>query len=137
MEPIKNFEIESSNDIYKALVMIEQTCRLPSQGKLPDNYIFDEEKSVRWNREEVVRFNQDIQAAKREMADVKKYSLRNLDEAILDYLLVNGNAEMNRNVARLVLEKAKYLHDSEWWNYIEDYFDFAEEIIKKHEEQKC
>lgn len=38
----------------------EEYWDLKKKEKYPDNYVFDEEKSVRWNKEEVIRLNNEL-----------------------------------------------------------------------------
>lgn len=56
----KEFHINYPEDIYNALMEIDNAFETHPKPHYREDYIFDEEKSVRWNREEVQRQNQQM-----------------------------------------------------------------------------
>ena len=130
MEPITEFHIMCYHDIYNELVDIDKQIPVPSAAPKPSTYIFDEEKSVRWNREQVDAYNQKTSELRREAVDRRAQSRRNLDKAIVDYMVeYEANSDTPRAVVEKVVARAQQDHEDDWWNYLSDYLDFAEDIL--------
>ena len=65
-ENVKDITIDAikrmyENDGYEAI--------RPSMKKVPENHVFDEDKSVKWNREAVINWNNEV---KQEMQNYRK-----------------------------------------------------------------
>lgn len=130
MEPITNFNIGCYNDIYIEEINIEKKLPMPVLATKPANYVFDENQTVRWNREQVDLYNQKNSELRREIVELRAQSYQNLNKAVVDYMV---EYEALNTTPRVVIEKvvarAKQDHDDEWWNYLSEYLDFAEEIL--------
>jgi len=130
MEPITDFYIMCYNDIYQELVDIEKKITVPSTAPKSITHVFDEEKSVRWNREQVELFNKQAAEARREAVECRAKSRRNLDKAIVDYMVeYEANSDTPRAVVEKVVARAQQDREDDWWNYLSDYLDFAEDIL--------
>lgn len=130
MKPIIDFCIMCYNDIYQELVDIEKKITVPSTAPKSITHVFDEEQSVRWNREQVELFNKQAAEARREAVECRAESRRNLDKAIVDYMVeYEANSDTPRTVVEKVVARAQQDHDDDWWNYLSDYLDFAEDIL--------
>lgn len=66
MSTIKDWE-DLREDYAKVLNM----PNLPPVRKLPDNYIFDENESVKWNRDRVINFNKSYDEEVKRLRDRK------------------------------------------------------------------
>lgn len=130
MEPITDFYIKCYHDIYNELVDIDKQIPTPSTAPKSITYIFDEEKSVRWNREQVEIFNKQVSEARREAVECRAQSRRNLDKAVVDYMVeYEANSATPRVVVEKVVARAQQDHDDDWWNYLSEYLEFAEDIL--------
>ena len=130
MEPITDFYIRCYHDIYNEAVNIDKQIPIPSAAPKSITYIFDEEKSVRWNREQVDAYNQKTSELKREAVERRAQSRRNLDKAVIDYMVkYEADSDTPHAVVEKVVARAQQDHDDDWWNYLSDYLEFAEDIL--------
>lgn len=126
-----DFGISCYYDIYKCLESIYNEIKMPIESTKRDNYVFDEDRSVRWNREQVAQYNAALKAKKESIDRIRAESLRNLDLDIIEYMLeYEANASTPRRVIEKVLVAAQTDHDDDWWNYLSTYLSFAETIIE-------
>ena len=131
MEPITEFYIMCYHDIYEALVDIEKQIKVPAAAPKSITHVFDEGKSVRWNREQVEIYNKELSEARKAAVEIRAQSLRNLDEAIIDYMMeYEAKSSTPRAVVKEVLVRARADHDDDWWNYLPGYLEFAETILE-------
>ena len=108
---------------YKA-VMSHST--IPELKKYKEGYIFDENMSVKWNREQVQLRNEEY---KDEAIRLRKehVSLENeADDAAVEYLLGYSSTIKNRNAMSSLLGFALEHRHSEGY---ESVFNFAEELV--------
>lgn len=130
MEPITEFGIMCYNDISSEVRNIEKKIPIPSLAPKPANYIFDENQTVRWNREQVDIYNQRNSELRREAVELRAQSYRNLDGAVVDYMAeYEALAATPRCVIEKVVARAQQDHDDDWWNYLSEYLEFAEDIL--------
>ena len=131
MKPITDFCIMCYHDIFEAIVNIDKEIVIPHSSPKSITYVFDEEKSVRWNREQVELYNKQAAEERREAVECRAQSLRNLDEAIVNYMMeYEATSSTPRAVIKEVIARAKADHDDDWHNYLGDYLDFAETILE-------
>ncbi len=83
--------------------------------KYETGHIFDEEQSVRWNKEEVIRRNNAYKAEFRRLSDEKNELYLKAKGLILDY--ITENSKINDRT------KAEIL-----WNYVNERYDITERI---------
>lgn len=130
MEPITEFHIMCYHDIYNAIVDIDKEIIIPHRSPKSITYVFDEDKSVRWNREQVELYNKQAAEERREGVECRAQSLRNLNEAIIEYMMeYEANDATPRAVVEKVVARVQQDHNDDWWNYLSDYLEFAEEIF--------
>lgn len=130
MEPITEFGIMCYNDISSEVRDIEKKIPMPSLAPKPANYIFDENQTVRWNREQVDIYNQRNSELRREAVELRAQSYRNLDEAVVDYMAeYEALATTPRCVIEKVVARTQQDHDDDRWNYLSEYLEFAEDIL--------
>ena len=135
MEPITDFYIMCYHDIYNELVDIDKQIRIPTAAPKSITHVFDEEKSVRWNREQVEIYNKEISELRREAVECRAKSYRNLDKVVVDYMVEYEASDTTpRAVVEKVVSRAQKDHADDWWNYLSEYLEFAEEILESIKE---
>lgn len=85
-ENVKDITIEKIRSIYEKG---GYSATYPTREKVPDNYVFDENMSVKWNREAVQRWNEDVKEAKNRYYSLTNEYLKELFEDIAQYLCNN------------------------------------------------
>ena len=126
------FRIQMQEDIHECYIEIYNKYKVPRATRYSETHVFDEEKSVRWNREEVARQNQlikdEVAIAIMQRAD----ALNRLDEAVVKYIM--GDTNLNEKIAKKVIEAAKTDHEDNWWDYIDDIAYYTESVINAWKE---
>lgn len=104
----------------------------PEGKKYPVNYIFDEEKSVKWNRQEVERRNQEREDLEKELQQAKNKASNEVHEDIY-YAIQNevDNANISREAAAGIWEYAYQQGHACGWNDIKICLDEVLELISK------
>ena len=126
------FKIEMQEDIHECYLEIYNKYKIPRRTQYLESHVFDEEKSVRWNREEAVRQNQLIKDEVATALVERSAALDRLDEAVVKYIM--GDTSLNETLAKKVLEAAKNDHDDNWWDYIDDLAFYTESVISAWKE---
>jgi hypothetical protein len=130
MNPITTFYIMCYNDISGEVRDIEKKIPIPSLAPKPATYVFDEDQTVRWNREQVDLYNQKNSELRREAVELRAQSYRNLNKAVVDYMVEYEALDTTpRSVIEKVVARTQQDHDDDWWNYLPEYLEFAEEIL--------
>lgn len=104
----------------------------PSREAFPENHVFDEEKSVRWNREEVERRNRDRVAEIKAYHNMVTQYERLFHKDIVQYLLDNYHINDNQMIAEKIFEMAKETSDNGHLNIFfgaSEIADFVEKIL--------
>jgi predicted nucleic acid-binding Zn-ribbon protein len=112
--------------------MIYKVFRVPNTTKYRVDHVFDEEKSVRWNREEVERQNQAIDDERKAAYAARNAAIKELDEAVVKY--ITETTHLNEKLAEKVLYAVQRDHEDNWWNYVDDLADFTEAVIEAWKE---
>lgn len=104
------------------------------------NYVFDEDKSVKWNRNAVIEYNKTVDSIQ---AKNKKFQ-KNADdifnscaEACIRSVFISAGLKINTDEIEYIIAKAKehdYDYDYELVDRIEIYCDFYVELLKKRKE---
>jgi len=97
-----------------------------TEKEFKENHIFDEDKSVKWNREEVIRRNELIKNAVRPI--YKDEFKEDLIEYILGYEVISNKTQAERIYAKAWEDG----HIYGFYNVLqelEDLMDFVEDII--------
>lgn len=137
MTVLTHFEIHCGRDISEALYRLDSEFFVPVR-KYREDHIFDEDKSVKWNREEVVRQNQE-QKVLREQASLMRQESNEyfyeelyryiMEEAIYDYRFTKAQAEVIWN------ETCKH-HEQEPWNWVDTMAETAASFYAVSEVKK-
>lgn len=116
-------------------VMQEMSCVPQNLRKVPQNFIFDEEQSVKWNKEQVVVNNESYQA---EVARLNTLKNKRRDE-IYEDIYYTIQCEVGHNLSR---EKATLLWNYAWERghaygirevccYLEELIDLADKLLSE------
>jgi len=104
--------------------------------RLPENYVFDEELSVKRNREMVEEHNQRVEEA-RALKRQKQLELNEkLTEDVVEYILENYN--LTNKQARIVerwVYREKHSFMCDYFSYIDTFAEFADDIVNQVEEE--
>ena len=92
------------------------------------NHIFDEDQSVKWNREEVERQNAAIEREDRELHDAYYDAVRNAETDIVRYLVKEYSNISEDKIKKIYQLAYRDVFDN---NYRMDYtLDYCEEILE-------
>lgn len=136
MEVITNFEIHCGSDIAKAIRRLDNEFYVPIK-RYREDHIFDEDKSVRWNREEVERQNQAqkdlIREAVRLREESNNYFLTELysyicRESVFGFTFTEAEAEQ---IWRATIKH----HDQEPWHWVDDMAESMRDFIIGREKE--
>lgn len=83
----------------------DSQVKYPS-GKFSENHIFDEDKSVRWNREEVERQNNNRLAQIKAYRESEAQGEKDFRDDVIQYLLENYRINKNQKIAERIFSKA-------------------------------
>lgn len=129
MEVIKQFEIHCGRDISEALRKLDTEFYVPVR-KYREDHVFDEDKSVKWNREEVIRKNQEQIELQRLAIELRAESTDYFMEELYRYIMdetVYGY-QFSKSEAEVIWSQTLKHHDSEPWNWVDDMADTMHEF---------
>ena len=106
----------------------EYTCKMEIPARAKDNHVFDEELSVRRNREMVAEHNQRVEDMKKEKQNKQAELYNQLTNDVITYIV--DSYDMNEEQARIV-ERFVY---TEKHSFMSDYFSWIDEVAKMVEE---
>lgn len=109
-------------------------CKIDIPQKLPDNYVFDENLSVKRNREMVLEHNQTVENLKRSRVQKQAELEKQQRDDVVGYLLLNYF--FNEKQARIVesYTYAQYHYCIyEYLSNIDDVAQFAEKLISERD----
>ena len=87
----------------------------PAEKTYSANHIFDEDKSVKWNREEVIRRNEQIKNDRESLITARYLAIMKAEDNIVDYL-----SESHPLISK---EKVRKLYDKIHSKFYRDYFN--------------
>jgi hypothetical protein len=128
-----HFEINSGYEITLAIDRIHKEVVIPFEHKFKDGHVFDENKSVKWNREEVVRQNALIDQRRKDAYEHRNRLYTELHNAAIHYVMCDLDAsgkKISDEDANKIISYAKKEHDNEWGSYLDSLLDFLAEILK-------
>lgn len=93
----------------------------PKENTYSANHIFDEEQSVKWNREEVIRRNEQIKNDRASLQTARFKAIRDAEEEIVNYL-ADSYPLISKN-------KVRKLFDNIHSKFYRDYFNCTIEYV--------
>lgn len=114
-----------------------QSC-IPRENKLTENYIFDENQSVKWNRDMVTETNKRIDEKRNLRFDVESVGNELIREALINYVVDYYN---------LSIKSAEIIYDNTMFIYghcdidimienLENIADICESVIKSEKNKE-
>ena len=108
---------------YKAVI---SHSTIPGFKKYKEGYIFDEDKSVRWNKNEVILRNKEYEDEANRLQKEHRLLVKEADDAAIQYLLEYSSTVKNIDAMSCLLGFAFGQMHSEGY---ESVLNFAEELI--------
>lgn len=106
----------------------DNISKYPSRSKFPEDYVFDEDKSVKWNKEEVKRQNELIQKEKEYYIE-KSQKLQEEFENDCINSICSGYTKINKKQASLIFNYAyRKSHSGGYYNVLST-LEELEELI--------
>ena len=100
---------------------------------LSNNYVFDENRSVKWNKAQVELNNKVYYKTKMELVDKKSKALEEVNNLILEKIQYEVGHDISRKQAKVIWDYAySEGHSagfSEIYSYIIDLIDFIDEFL--------
>ena len=119
MNKVKDWD-ELQKDYEEAMKL---SCR-PRFKKVSENHIFDENETVKWNREKAIAYNKSYDERVKELTEKRFNSLNSVFEEIIDKIAYELSIPNSR--AKIVWE---YIHDKkDCYSY--ELFKELEEIVE-------
>lgn len=110
----------------------EYTVRIsPSSIRtLPDDYVFDENKSIKQNRAMVIEHNTHIKELKQHWRDEQNKLYKQLTEDVVDYITDNYNiSKKQAYIIESFVYQEKHAFMSDYFNAIDTFAELVEEIL--------
>lgn len=130
MEVISNWEIHCGDDIRAAIMRLDHEFYVGIHKKFPADYVFDENQSVKWNREEVERKNKELQDEVVQAREMKCISHDNLEKEIIRYIMDESvyGTFFSEAEARAIWQHTKNHHDTNPWDWVDEMADTMHEF---------
>lgn len=85
--------------------------RIPEMKSLPDNYVFDENKSVKWNREQVNIYNEECKRRKEEGFAERNNLYAEAEDGLFNAMQEEATYNMTKEEAKAIWEWLQYCGD--------------------------
>lgn len=129
----KIYKITCAHDIYDERLFIEKNRSnwySLSRDKKTENYIWDEDKTIRQNKELTAQHNAEIDAEIEKRKHEYSEANKALREAIIDYIVADCNISCSRAQAEVMWNYCETQHEDEPHNYIDDVIELFEKLMK-------
>jgi hypothetical protein len=132
---LTNFKLTCGKDIEVARKTIYSANPAPDRKKFPENHVFDADKSVRWNREEVARRNSEIDDRVAQYRRDLLHSEQNLRNSVIDYIVDyfrGGDSRINnfdRGAAEAIWSRVQSAHDDDAHLCLDEYLDLIDTVM--------
>lgn len=103
---------------------------------LPENYVFDEELSVKRNKELVAEHNQKVVDINNKKREKQRELDKKLTDDVVNYIIENYN--LTDKQARIVEKRVYNDHHScmyDYFTYIDTFAEFADDLVNQAEEE--
>ena len=99
------YNIDRCEDIAKHIEQINKEHPYITERPLPADHIFDEDKSVKWNRIEVQRWNDTIREKRRLREESRFYKMKLLEDDIIEYIYQYLDKKCSYDRCKIFYEK--------------------------------
>ena len=133
MVELKISKITCAHDIYENRVFIEKNFKdwfSLQRDKKRENYIWDEDKTIRQNRELTAQHNAEIDAEIKKRQDAYYMMLALLNKYIYEYIIDNCSVKCSEKQAEVIWNYCETQHEDEPYNYIDDVIELFEKLME-------
>ena len=126
-------KITCGDDIYEERRHIEKhfnTYHSIRKDKKPENYIWDEDKTVRQNKELTTQYNAEIDAEIERCQNAYNSMLNLLNKNIYEYIIDNCNVKCSEKQAEIIWNYCETQHEDDPHNYIDDVIELFEKFME-------
>lgn len=124
-------KVKNWNEIRANYERMESMSCKPEDRKYPSDYIFDEEKSVKWNREEVERLNREREEKVKELQRAKNKARDEVMEDIYLAIQREVGGGIDREDAMKIWDCAYERGHAYGWNDIKCWLELISGIVNK------
>lgn len=119
---------ENGQYTYKDLTIQDKRC-------LPADYVFDENLSVKRNREMVIEHNDQVEHFKRVKQAKQTEFDRKLTEDVVAYIVdAYDLTEAQARIVEMFVYREKHSFMCDYFSYIDTFAEFADDLINLSEE---
>ena len=126
-------KITCTDDIYENMVFIEKNFKnwfSLQRDKKRENYIWDEDKTIRQNRELTAQHNAEIDAEIKKRQDEYHMMLDLLNKNIYEYIIDNCNIKCSEKQAEIIWNYCKTQHEDEPDDYLYAVIELFEKLME-------
>ena len=106
-------------------------CQIEIPAKVKDNYIFDEDLSVRRNREMVAEHNEAVEIIKKEKQNKQAELYQQLTNDVVTYIVDSYDlSEEQAHIIERFVYAEKHSSMCDYFSYIDDIAYMVEDIVK-------
>lgn len=127
-------KITCADDIYEETRAIEKhflTYHSMCRNKKPKDYIWDEDKTIRENKELTAQYNAEIDAEIERCQQAYNLMLALLDKHIYEYIIDSCNVKCSEKQAEVIWNYCKTQHEDDPHNYIDDVIELFEKLMEQ------
>ena len=124
-------KITCAHDIYEERLSIEKNSNIwysLSRNKKPENYIWDEDKTIRQNKELTAQYNAEIDAEIKKRQDTYTIMIALHNKRIYEYIIANCNVKCSEKQAEIMWKYCETQHEDDPHNYIDDVIELFEKL---------
>ena len=125
------FNIRCPHDIYEsewAIEKMDSGWKLKRDLLKPDDYVWDEDMSVKANREYTKQYNETILENAKDLDNKKSEAHKEFRKAVLNYIMEEYDVTMV--LADIVWTWCCVHHEDEAYNHISDAIDLVNHVIE-------
>ena len=109
----------------------EYMVQMEIPAKVPEHYVFDENLTVKQNREMVVKHNQQVEEKKKERSARQQELSRKFTSDVINYIITNYDiSETQARILEAFVYKERESNMSDYFTYIDTVGVMVEEILK-------
>ncbi len=126
-------KITCAHDIYEETLAIEKhflTYHSIRGNKKPKDYIWDEDKTIRQNKELTAQYNAEIDAEIERCQNAYNMMLDLLNKHIYEYIIDNCTVKCSEKQAEIIWNYCETQHEDDPHNYVDDVIELFEKLME-------
>ena len=108
---------------------------LPNFKRLPNNYITDEDKSVKWNMEQVKRNHLEYNEEVKRLQRIKTTDFNKIRDVLIEYICDKLKIKYNRRIGLIIINESNRNNFDDtidgFFNKIEENINFVYDILNE------